>query len=377
MELRIEKKDFLKALAMVQTIVERRSTIPILSNTLIRTDEKGIILTATDLETAITGHFPASVLLQGEASVSARKLFEIVRELPDSEIHVKKQDNNWITLTCEKSLFNIAGVNPEEFPSLPSFKDEDFHAFSAKDITEMVEKTVFASSTEESRYNLNGVFFKAMTIEDQPSIRMVATDGHRLALIDKPGLMFAGLEKGVIVSRKGLLEIRRLIGDGKSREETAEDVVYLSLSDNNFVAKKNETVVLTRLIEGEFPDYETVIPTNNDKRIRLSKEQLTACLKRISIMASEKGEGLVFRIQQGSLVVSSSAHDFGDAKEDMDIEYTGEDIEVGFNGRYLLDALAVMGTEDLVFELKDSATAGVLRPAGEERHLCLVMPMKL
>ena len=377
MELRIEKKDFLKALAMVQTIVERRSTIPILSNTLIRTDEKGIILTATDLETAITGHFPASVLLQGEASVSARKLFEIVRELPDSEIHVKKQDNNWITLTCEKSLFNIAGVNPEEFPSLPSFKDEDFHAFSAKDITEMVEKTVFASSTEESRYNLNGVFFKAMTIEDQPSIRMVATDGHRLALIDKPGLMLAGLERGVIVSRKGLLEIRRLIGDGKSREETAEDVVYLSLSDNNFVAKKNETVVLTRLIEGEFPDYETVIPTNNDKRIRLSKEQLTACLKRISIMASEKGEGLVFRIQQGSLVVSSSAHDFGDAKEDMDIEYTGEDIEVGFNGRYLLDALAVMGTEDLVFELKDSATAGVLRPAGEERHLCLVMPMKL
>ena len=377
MELRIEKKDFLKALAMVQTIVERRSTIPILSNTLIRTDEKSIILTATDLETAITGHFPASVLLQGEASVSARKLFEIVRELPDSEIHVKKQDNNWITLTCEKSLFNIAGVNPEEFPSLPSFKDEDFHAFSAKDITEMVEKTVFASSTEESRYNLNGVFFKAMTIEDQPGIRMVATDGHRLALIDKPGLMFAGLERGVIVSRKGLLEIRRLIGDGKSREETAEDVVYLSLSDNNFVAKKNETVVLTRLIEGEFPDYETVIPTNNDKRIRLSKEQLTACLKRISIMASEKGEGLVFKIQQGSLVVSSSAHDFGDAKEDMDIEYTGEDIEVGFNGRYLLDALAVMGTEDLVFELKDSATAGVLRPAGEERHLCLVMPMKL
>jgi len=377
MEFRIDKKNFLRPLAMIQTIVERRSTIPILSNTLLQTDEKGIVVTATDLETAINGHFPASVSLQGEVSLSARRLFEIVRELPDSEIHLTKQENNWVTLTCQKSVFNIPGINPEEFPPLPRFKDEDFRPFSAKEITEMIEKTVFAASTEESRYNLNGVFLKAIDIDNQPAIRMVATDGHRLSLIDKPGFSFTNLETGVIIPRKGLLEIKKLIGDGRPKEEAGEDLVYLSFSENNFVAKKNGIIVLTRLIEGEFPDYQSVIPTENDKKVTLSRERLVACLKRISIMASEKGEGLMFQFQKGSMAVSSSTQEFGDAKEDMDIEYTGEDLLIGFNGRYLLDALAVMGAEELLFELKDSATAGVLRPFGEEGHLCLVMPMKL
>jgi len=377
MEFRIQKKNFLRGLAMVQTIVERRSTIPILSNTLLETDRKGITLTATDLETAIRGHFPASVTLEGKVSVSARKLFEIVRELPESEIHLTKRENHWITLSCQKSVFNIAGINPEEFPPLPKFTEEDFRPFPIRELREMIERTVFAASTEESRYNLNGVFFKELNIDGQPTIRMVATDGHRLSLIDKTGLQFSNLEKGVIIPKKGLLEIKRLIGDGGQREEEQEDLVYLSLSENNFVAKNRGIVVLSRLIEGEFPDYDSVIPKENDKKITLSRDRFTACLKRVSIMASEKGEGLVFQIQNGSMAVSSSTQDFGDAKEEIDVEYTGEDLAVGFNGRYLLDALAVMETEEVVFELKDSATAGLLRPAGEKGHLCLVMPMKL
>ena len=377
MEFSIPKKDFLKVLGMIQTLVERRSTIPILSNTLIQADETGITLTATDLETATRAYSAALVKVPGDVSLSARKLFEVVRELPDSEVHLKKQDNNWLTLTCEKSVFHIAGINPEEFPPLPRFKDEDFHPFSASELAEMIERTVFASSTEESRYNLNGVFFEVLTIDNQKSIRMVATDGHRLSLIDGPGSAFPDLDKGVIIPRKGLLEIKKLLTDGGSKQNEEADLVYLAISENNFVAKRDKTIVLTRLIEGDFPDYQSVIPRENDKKIRISREGFSACLKRISTMTSEKGEGIVFEIQKGSMAVSSSSHDFGDAREDMEVDYAGEELVVGFNGRYVLDALAVMGTEELSFELKDNATAGVLRPVGEEAYLFLVMPMKL
>jgi len=377
MEFRIEKRNFLKGLAIVQTIVERRSTIPILSNTLVQTDQAGITLTATDLETAVKGHFPASVTVEGEVSIPARKLFEIVRELPEAEIHLTKRENNWVTLDCEKSIFNIAGINSEEFPPLPKFSEEDFHSFPIRELKEMIERTAFAASTEESRYNLNGVFLKGLDIDNQPTIRMVATDGHRLSLVDKTGLEFANLEKGAIIPKKGLLEIRKLIGDGGHKEEEQEDLVHVSLSENNFVAKKDGMIVLTRLIEGEFPDYESVIPKENDKKISLPRDRFTACLKRISTMASEKGEGLLFQLQKGAMAVSSSSQDFGDAKEEIDVDYSGEDLSIGFNGRYLLDALAVMETEEILFELKDNATAGILRPVGEEWHLCLVMPMKL
>ena len=377
MEFRIERKAFLKALAMVQTIVERRSTIPILSNTLIQTAEKDIVLTATDLETAIQDHVPAVIEVEGEASLSARKLFEIVRELPESQIHLKTRDNNWITLTCEKSVFNIAGIDPEEFPPLPKFKNEDFRTFPTAEIAEMIERTVYAASVEESRYNLNGVFLTGANIDDQPGIRMIATDGHRLALVEKVGLEFSELKKGVIIPRKGLLEIKRLIGDGGLKEMEGEDLVYLALSESYFVAKRGRTIVLTRLIEGEFPDYESVIPTENDKTIKLSRERFTACLKRISTMVSEKGEGVIFEIRKGSMAVSSSSHDFGDAREDLDIDYEGEDLVIGFNARYFIDALTAVGKEDFLLELRDNATAGVLRPVGVRGHLALVMPMKL
>ncbi len=377
MEFRIHRKDLLKGLAMLQTLVERRATIPILSNTLIQTNENRVILTATDLETAVRVHFSAKVTLQGQASVSARKLFEILRELPDAEVHLIKKDNNWVTLTCEKSIFNIAGMNPEDFPPLPVFNEEDFHPFSMRQLGDMIEKTVFAASTEESRYNLNGVFFKAIDIDNQPSVRMTATDGHRLSLIDRTGFSFTNLDRGIIIPRKGLLEIKRLIADGAQREGEQEDLVHLSLSENSLVAKKNGIIVLTRLIEGEFPDYESVIPTENEKKITLSRERFTACLKRISIMATERGEGVVFQIHKGSMAVSSSNQDFGDAKEEIDIDYGGEDLAISFNVRYLIDALMSMGTEEVSFELKDSTTACVLRPVGDTGHLCLVMPMKL
>lgn len=377
MQIRIEKKILLKGLAMAQTIVERRSTIPVLSNALIQTDKMGITLSATDLETAIRTRLPASVVQEGEASLPARKLFEIVRELPESEIELTKKENNWVTLTCKKSIFNLAGINAEEFPALPAFGKEGFHSFPAMDLREMIDKTVFAASTEESRYNLNGVFFKQIQADNRPTLRMVATDGHRLSLVDKPGLEFSTLDKGIIIPRKGLVEIKRLIGDGGQKEEEREDLVYLSLSENNLVARRGEVLVLTRLIEGEFPDYQSVIPTENEKKLRLSKEEFASCLKRVSTMASERGEGLLFQIAKGCMAVSSSTQDFGDAREEVEVDYSGEDLVIGFNGRYLLDALAVMDTEHVIFELKDNATAGILRPEGQEGHLCLVMPMKL
>jgi DNA polymerase-3 subunit beta len=377
MELRIQRKEFLRGLGMVQTIIERRSTIPILSNTLIRADYGGVTLTATDLETAIRGHFPASVIVEGESSISARKLFEIVRELPEAEIHLKKNENNWVTLTCKKAVFNIAGINPDEFPPLPSFSQEDFIPFQSAQLKEMIENTVFAASTEESRYNLNGVFLKKIVLDNQPVLRMVATDGHRLALFEQTGIDFPKMEKGVIIPKKGVTEIKKLVADIAIGNEGKSDLVYLSLSENNLIAKKDGLIILTRLIDGQFPDYEQVIPKQNDKKSRIPREQFAACLKRVSTMASEKGEGIILKIRRSQMELSSSSQDFGDAKEEIDIDYDGEELIIGFNARYVLDALASMKTEEVLIELKDEASAGIFRPVGQKGQICIVMPMKL
>src|SRR4030067_3213918 len=336
----IEKKELLKGLSLMQGIAGRKTTLPILSHIYMEWKKNSLFLTGTDLETGIQEELSATVHEEGKASISSKKLYEIVRELPEHTIQIHKKENHWIHLKCGKSVFNIAGLDPEEFPSLPVWQENSFSVVSTRMIREMIERTVFAASNEDSRYHLNGILFTQQKAEGKESLRMVATDGHRLSLVDREGQVIRGVEKGIIVPKKGILEIKKIVGD---KEGEGEMGVYFDNTHAFF--KMGKSLMVIRLIEGEFPEYDQVIPKNNDKKLTMGKEIIYGSLKRVSTMASERAEGVKFSFKKNLMELSSYHQDFGDAKEEVDIQYDGPPIEIGFNARYLIEALQSFDTE--------------------------------
>lgn len=384
MSFTIHKREFLKGLSLIQSVTGRRTTLPILSHILIEWEKNSLYLTGTDLETGIREELSATVEQSGKASVSAKKLYEIVRELPEETIHIQKKENHWVTLQCGKSLFNLVGLDPDEFPSLPTFQDGYFSRVSTHLIKEMIEKTAFAASNEESRYHLNGILFLQKNQGPVPSsteqggkeiLRMVATDGHRLSLIDREGETIRGIEKGIIIPKKGVLEIKKIIGD---RDEEGVMEIYFDQSHGFF--RFGKSLMVIRLIDGEFPEYEQVIPKGNDKKLVMERERMCGCLRRVSTMASERVEGIKVSLKKNSVEISSYHQDFGDAKEEVDVVYEGPPLEIGFNARYLIEALSVIDTDEVVMELKDEGSPGIIRsPSSKDssHQLCIIMPMRI
>ena len=375
MNFEIHKKEFLKGLNLMQSVAGRKTTLPILSHILIEGENNSIYLTGTDLETGIRQELTATIQQGGKASISAKKLYEIVRELPEEMIHIKKKENHWITLQCGKSIFNLAGLDPDEFPSLPTYQDEYFSKVSTHLMKEMIEKTVFAASNEESRYHLNGVLFSQSQQGTKVVLRMVATDGHRLSLIDRENQAIRGIEKGIIIPKKGVLEIKKIMGD-QDREEEIES--YFDQTHGFF--KMGKSLMVIRLIDGEFPEYDQVIPKGNDKKIVMQKERIYGCLRRVSTMASERVEGIKLSLKRNSIELNSYHQDFGDAKEEVEVSYEGPPIEIGFNARYLMEALNVMDMDEVMMELKDEGSPGILKPLSTtefSNQICIIMPMRI
>jgi DNA polymerase III subunit beta len=373
----IDKREFIKGLGLIQSVAGRKTTLPILSHILLEWEENSLYLTGTDLETGIREESIAKIHQKGKASVSAKKLYEIVRELPEETIHIQKKDNHWITLQCGKSIFNLAGLDPEEFPSFPTYQEENFSTVSTQLFREMIEKTVFAASSEESRYHLNGILFAQMKQGGKEILRMVATDGHRLSLVDRENQKIRGIEeKGIIIPKKGVLEIKKIIGDQVGEKEMG---VYFNTTHGFFKMGKSLTVI--RLIDGEFPEYEQVIPKGNDKKLVMAKERMVSSLKRVATMASERMEGVKFSLNVNSVEMSSTHQDFGDAKEEVEVVYEGPPLQVGFNARYLIEAFNVIETEEVLMELKDEGSPGILRPSsstpGPSNQISIIMPMRL
>jgi DNA polymerase III subunit beta len=375
MKFEIEKKEFLKGLGLIQSITARKTTLPILTHVLIEVDSESLYLIGTDLEIGIREALTAKVHEGGKASVSAKKLYEVVRELSEETIHIENKENNWITLRCGKSVFNIAGLDPEEFPSLPTYQEESFSQMPIFLLLEMIEKTVFAATNEESRYHLNGILFLQREEEGREMLRMVATDGHRLSLIQRKGQIIRGADKGVIIPKKGVTEIKKVLAD-KEQEET----IGLYFDPTHGFLKIGKSLMVIRLIDGEFPDYEQVIPKQNDKRLTVDKEKLYACLRRVSTMASERVEGVKFSIRPESIECSSYNQDFGDARDEVEAVYGGPPLEVGFNSRYLMEALSVIDTGEVVLLLKDDGSPGLIHPSSSAEppdQLCIIMPMRI
>jgi DNA polymerase-3 subunit beta len=372
MNFTIEKETFLKGLGRIQGIVEKRNTIPVLANVLLEGDDGELHITATDLEVGMRASYSANVTKPGKITVSAKKLHEIIKELPDREVTFSAKENCWIEVKCGKAHFNIVGLAADEFPSFPQSSLNGGITLSSALCKEIIEKTFFAMSQDESKYNLNGIYLRAFDDKDETKLRLVATDGHRLSQIEKTikGTVPEELRKGVILPRKGVLELKRLAEEG-------EVDLTISFHDNNAVVRKGQTVVVMRLVDGEFPDYERVIPKANDQEALIAVDPFLHALRRMLILSSEKSRGVKMQIKPGLLEVSSSNPEFGDAREELDLEYQGPEMTIGFNARYLLDILQVQDDLRVRMIFKDQLSPGLLRPEKANDFLAVVMPMRL
>ncbi len=374
MKLSIDKTELQRGLARLQSIVEKRNSMPILANVLLQAtgsgEEATLELAATDLEVGIRGTHRANVSKPGSLTVSARKIYDIVRELPDEEVSLESTSNAYLEIRCGRARFSLAGADAEEYPSLPEFAPGKLARLQAAVLSQMIERTMYASSLDETRYNLNGVHFEVL--EDSGKIRMVATDGHRLALVDRGvGGDVAGLASGVIIPRKGLGELKRLV------DEEDADEVEIGFEGNSGLARKGDVTLVMRLIEGEFPNYHQVIPKASDHKLTVACETLVRAVRRVALLSAERSRAIKVDLEDGKLTVSSSNPDLGEAQEELDVDYGGDAVSIGFNAKYLLESLGSLGSKEIQLGLRDANSPAEIRPTDDADSLAVVMPMRL
>jgi DNA polymerase-3 subunit beta len=368
MKFKINKDVFLRGLHRVQGIVEKRQTMPILSNVLLAAGEDIIEISATDLEIGMKETRKATILEKGSVTVNARKLYEIVREMPEDKIELKTNENNWLEIKSGKAVFNIVGLPSEEFPNLLNPSLEKLYDIDGETLKEMVDLTLFAVSQDETRYNLNGVFIENNGDDTKGTLRMVATNGHRLAIVDRSTEGALVLEKGIIVPKKGVGELKKLLDD--------ENELKVGIQDNSVVFKTTHTDLIVRLIDGDFPDYKQIIPKENDKLLTVGREKLLSVIKRMAILSSERSKGIKFSLSPGILEVTANNPDLGDAMESIEVDYSGENLSIIFNSRYLIEGLSAINCEDVRMELKDVMSPGIVRPHDGKDYQYVIMPMR-
>ena len=371
MKFTIKKEEFLKGLSRVQSVADRRNTMPILSNVLIESGEGGITVTATDLEIGLRGVYEAQVEEPGGVAISARKLFEIVRELPAEEVSFETAENNWATIKSGSAVFKFTGLPKEEFPALPDMEGPEFVPVDAHLMRELIRTTIFAAGDNDTRYVLNGIFMSLANEADGATIQMVGTDGHRLAVIKKKlEADISGQGGSAIIPKKSASELKKLLDED-------EGELMMAMSKNHIVFRLGSLYMVTRLIEGNYPNYEQVIPASNDKTVSVDKGILSAALKRVSLLSRERTNAVKFSLADSKAVLSSQNPEMGEAREDLAVTYKGDEMEVGFNAKYLLDALSAMDGDSVVLLLKDSLSPCIISQADDGGYRCVVMPMRV
>jgi len=368
MNFSIDRSPLLEALQKVQTVVEKKNTIQILGSILCTVKNQELSLCATDLEVGIKVNLPVEAQQEGKITLSAKHFLDIVKELPEKKLTITRKDNSWIELICGKSRFNIVSLSADQYPSLPNFEDKTYFEAKTDALVDMIDRTQFAASTDTTRYHINGVYFEHL---ETSLMRMVATDGHRLSFVDQEVFLNSpDLKRGIIIPKKGLAEFRKLLNEG-------DKTIGLSFERGYIFAKLESTYLFIRLIDGEYPDYRPVIPKTVDRLVKIDRQDFNSALKRVSLLANEKSRGIKLTLQQGLLVISSSNPDMGEAREEIEVEYSGELMEIGFNSKYLLESLAVMKSEKLEFYLKDRLSPGILREVDHQNHTYVIMPMRI
>ncbi|MCB8838406.1 DNA polymerase III subunit beta [Aurantimonas sp. VKM B-3413] len=374
MRIIIERSNLLKSLAHVHRVVERRNTIPILSNVLVRTEDDALRLKATDLDIEITESVPATGEQAGATTVPAHLLYDIVRKLPDgSEVKLATNgEGTQMTVSSGRSNFRLQCLPESDFPDITAGTLTHGFTIKAGELERLIERTQFAISTEETRYYLNGIFLHTIEAGSELRLRAVATDGHRLARaeMDAP----AGSEgmPGIIVPRKTVGEVQKLLGDCADDAE-----VKVELSDSKIRFTIGDVVMTSKLIDGTFPDYQRVIPQNNDKALTLDRQDFAAAVDRVSTISSERGRAVKLALTDSQLVLTVNSPDSGTATEELAVGYDSDDIEIGFNARYLLDITSQLSGESAIFMLADPGSPTLIKDGGDDATLYVLMPMRV
>jgi DNA polymerase-3 subunit beta len=373
MKLTIERAALLKALSHVQSVVERRTTIPILSNVLLRTEAGKLVLSATDMDLEIIERIPGRIERDGRTTVPAHTLYDIVRKLREgAQVEFEADgERNAMVLRSGRSTFTLQCLPPEDYPVMASGELPHNFALSASELRALIDRTRFAISTEETRYYLNGIYLHATKTDEVPVIRAVATDGHRLARVEMVLPEGAAGMPGVIVPRKTVLELRKLVED-------SEDEVQIALSQTKIRVTVGEAALTSKLIDGTFPDYDRVIPSGNDKVLEVNCREFADAIDRVATISTEKSRAVKLAIESGSLVVSATSPENGTATEELDeVRYSASPLEIGFNSRYLTDIAEQIKGEGAQFVMSDAGSPTIVRDSADPSALYVLMPMRV
>jgi DNA polymerase III subunit beta len=370
MELVVRKNDLLRELQLYQGIVERKNTIPILANVLMEAAGEEVRFLATDLEVALRSRCAASVAKPGSLTVPAKKLYEIVKALPDTDVRIHEEKNG-VKVAADRFDARLQTLPLDDFPTLPDATGKGSVSLPGPLLREMVEKIQFAMTSEDTRYYLNGALFVLRGAE----IVLVATDGHRLAHVSVTrqgdGAVVAD-ESRVILPKKTVWELGRLLADaeGEIRYERAENHMFFSIGDR---------VLISRMIEGQFPAYERVIPRGNDKRVEFERERITNAIRRVALLSNERSRAIKFEIEKDKVEVTSNSAEIGEAREVLAADYAGAPLQICFNAQYVQDFLNVVKTDAVAMELKDEVSQAIMRPVGtlDYEYTYVLMPMRI
>jgi DNA polymerase-3 subunit beta len=373
MEITVSRQDLLRELTATQSVVERKTTIPILSNFLLEADDDKIVITATDLDQSIRTSCVAKVKKPGSCTIPARKLYDYIRLLADGDMSIKLLENHWVQIRAGRSNTRMVGMARANFPQVPEFPTGGVIKIPVASLRTLIARTIFAISNEESRYTLNG----ALLILKAESIAMVATDGHRLAHIEKTAESFPGIntEKKTLVPRKALQELQSLLSN------TEAEFIEFADDDATLFFRIGHRVLTSRKLTGQFPNYEAVMPRDNTKFVIVRSTDLAASIQRVAQFADERSGAIKMRIEQNELKVSSSSTESGESEDTIETPYSFDPIVVGFNSSYLIDFLKAIGNEGEVrLEFKDAQSAGQVRPedgSDEYKYRYIIMPMRI
>jgi DNA polymerase III subunit beta len=377
------KGELLRGVQTVQTAVTGKGGLPILSNILLETEDNKLKLVSTDLEVGIKCTIKAEVVKKGAVTVPAKKFSDIVREMPDKEIEIEVSSDNKITIACQKAIFKVMGLPKDEFPILPEFKHENTFKITQGALKDIIRKTIFAISTDETRYVLNGLYLQTSSNK----IEVVATDGRRLAYIVGGSLPKASKRLNIIIPSKAINELNRIIDrDGE---------VSISFSENQISFELDDILLVSRLIEGRFPNYEQVIPKSCPLKMKINTNELLNAVKRVSLLSPEKSESIKLALSDNKMIISANTQGVGEAEEEIAIAYKGTKFEVAYNPRYIADVLKNVDSEEVALEFTDAASPAIIRPEIKETkqtketkttkavakepelYLCVIMPMRI
>jgi len=371
MEIKIYKDELYKAISKVQSIVEKRSNMPILSMVHISVINSDIFITATDLEISLQQKISCETINPGSITISGRKLYEILKESKSSSILIKEKENNWVFITDEKTRYNLACLPSEEYPVFTEPEGVDTVEIEGEVLQEMINKTIYSVTLEEAGFKLSGVFTEKVAQQGKTLLRMVSTDGHRLSMMDKEikNVEDLKIDSGVMIPKKGMLELNRLVSEGGK--------IHLGFKQNNCIAKKENSTIVIRLLESKFPDYNAVIPQKAKHYIKMKRDSLLDGMKKMVILTNESYKGVKITLENNNMELVSINPDLGDAQENMKVEYENERLEMGFNSRYFIDALQSMDSDIVDLGFIDNSSPCLITGKDDIGFLGLVMPMRL